>query len=345
MHRPIVSRRLRRAVVPIISAAVIVVTAAACWSAGVPVGPNGDPGPPPPVDGAPFRAFTADSFWNTPVPADAPSHPRAAKILDYLRTAPQAGDGCVRLAGAQDSSWGQPVYWARPTDPEYDVDVRTADDPPELNSMRIPAGAHAAENSDGSMTIFDLERGYTVAFTDAVYDADADAWTANGATVTYLDSNGLHARTGMASDQRNLGSHRGNNPAVMMVRLDEVAAGEVRHVLKVASGPELSTAHVFPMVGSDGDSTDPRAPAQGLRLRIRPSVELEGMQLGPEALVIASAMQRYGIYLGDSAGVTALKLEDTRVEGRGQLWSLPPTALCSLPLSTEIWDVLPAGYG
>jgi hypothetical protein len=127
------------------------------------------------------------------------------------------------------------------------------------------------------------------------------------------------------------------------VRYDEVTAGAIEHVLKIAAGPEVSTRAVFPLIRSDGD--DPASPVkQGLRLRIKPSVNLKSLQLHPQALVIARAIKRYGVYVGDSAGVTALKLEDTRVHGRGQLWTLPVDALSQLPFTPEIWQVLPDGY-
>jgi hypothetical protein len=321
---------------------VLLVTLAACTSAGAsrrkPEGPPAHLGPPA------YRAFTPDSWWNSPVPADAPSNPRADGILEYMSTAPESGGGCLRLAGTSGNNWGQPVYWAEPGDPEYDVAVQIADEPPELHHLRIPKGAQAAPNNDSSMTVFDRDRGYVVALTDAVYDDGSDTWQASGATVTYLDSNGLHARTGESTDPRNLGSHRGNNGAVMMVRVDEVAAGRIDHVLKVASGPEASRRFVFPMVGSDGHARDRNAPPEGLRFRIKPSVDLTALNLDWEALVIAQALQKYGMYIGDSAGVTALKLEDTRFEGKGQEWHLSPTALCALPFTPEFWDVLPEGY-
>ncbi len=339
------SRRRRRgansgACVLVLSLIVSGCTAEQQPSADIP----SDRNPAPHVDGAPFRAFTPDSWWNTPVPEDAPSHPREADILQYLRTAEEAGEGCVRLAGAQGSAWGQPVYWAQPSDPVYDVSLEMDDPPPEMQSLRIPDGASAAKNNDGSMTVFDVERGYVVALTDAAYDAGSDRWRASGATVTYLDSNGLDARTGQSTEERNRGSHRGNNGAVMMARLDEVEAGRIEHVLKVASGPDASNRAVFPMVGSDGDSDDPAAPPQGLRFRIKSSVDLESLGLPPQALVIARALQEYGFYIGDSGGVTALKLEDTRTQGRGELWDLPADALCELPLSPSFWDVLPEDY-
>jgi hypothetical protein len=291
-----------------------------------------------------FRAFSADSWWNTPVPADAPIHPRAADVLNYLATAREGGD-CLMLAGAGNSSWGQPVYWASPGDPEYYVRLTTSlTPPPELESLRLPRDARAAATSDAAMTVFDLERGYVVALSGAEFNDAQSTWAAAGATVTYLDSNGLDARTGRSDEPRNRGSHRGNNGAVMMVRFDEVRRGAIRHVLKVAAGPETSRLAVFPMVGSDGKSRHPDAPPQGLRFRIKPSVDLDTLGLDEEALVIARALQTYGFYIGDSGNNTALKLENTRAEGRGQLWKLPADALCSLPLSSDVWDVLPEGY-
>lgn len=336
-------RRRRRAAALIAAALTLCAVVSGCVAR-----PEPDSGrdwhPAPLVDGAPLRAFTPDSWWNTAVPADAPSNPKAADILRYMSTADESGGGCLRLAGAGGSSWGQPVYWAQPGDPEYDVELKNGRKQPELRTLRIPRGTQSAQNNDSSMTVFDVDRGYAVAFTDAEYDAKADTWSATGATVTYLNSNGLDVRTGEASDDRNVGTHRGNNPAVMMARLDEVTAGEIRHVLKVASGPAVSSRYVFPMVGSDGDSTDPAAPPQGLRFRIKPSVDLGALGLDRQALVIATALQRYGFYIGDSGGVTALKLEDTRLEGRGKLWTVSPQALCGLPLTPQFWDVLPEGY-
>lgn len=294
----------------------------------------------------PYRAFEARSWWNSPLPANAPSDPQAAQVLSYLRTAPDNAGGCLHLAGAERSPWGQPVYWARPGDTRYDVTGVSGGGPPELSDLRIPAGARPADNSDGSMSIFDLGAGYVTLLTDARYDASSDQWSASGATVTYLDSNGLDVRTGLSDNPHNTGTHRGNNGAVSVVRLDEVRAGAVDHVLKVSSGPELSGRWVFPMTGSDGDGppNDPDLPPEGLRLRIKPSVDLSQLGLKPEALVIAQALQDYGMYLGDSGGATALKLEDTMVEGRGQLWDVTTKSLCDLPFTPAYWDVLPEGY-
>ena len=300
-----------------------------------------------PVGGpeVPTRAFSDDSWWNTPLPDEAPLDPNAGEILDYLRTAPESGRGCLTLAGSGESPWGQPVYDATPQDPSYDI-VGLTQPLKELKSLRIPVGAQSALNSDQSMTVYDRQKGYVVALTGAEYHRERDAWSAVGATVTYLDSNGLHVGTGRSDDPRNRGSHRGNNGATMAVEIDEVQAGAVRHVLKAASGPEVADRFVFPMVGSDGDyeGADPGVPPQGLRLRIKSSIDLETLGLHPQALVIARALQTYGFYIGDSGGTTAIKLQATSAEGRGQHWSVPAEALCGLPFTSRYWDVIAEGY-
>ncbi len=295
---------------------------------------------------APPRAFTALSWWNAPLPDDPPLNPAGSRILEYLRTGPESGAGCLMLAGAGDSPWGQPVYQAGPGDKEYDVTGIQGHQPPELTTLRIPDDARPADNGDGSMTLYDEGRGYVVALTDAERDDFTGQWSASGATVTYLDSNGLHTRTDRSDDPRNRGTHRGNSGAVMAVTWGEVRAGSIDHVLKVASGPEVSRRHVFPMVGSDGDyaGDDPAVPPQGLRFRIKPSVDLSDLGLRPDALVVARALQRYGFYIGDSSGTTAVKLENTVAEGYGQLWRLPADALCDLPFTPDYWDVLAEGY-
>jgi hypothetical protein len=274
-----------------------------------------------------------------------PLAPAGGAILDYLRAGPESGPGCLTLAGAGDSRWGQPIYEAGPGDPSYEVEG-LAVPLPELRELRIPVGARSAENGDNSMVVYDRDKGYVVALTGADYHQGRDLWSAAGATVTYLDSNGLHVRTGRSDDPRNRGSHRGNNGATMAVDLDEVLAGSVDHVLKAAAGPEVADRYVFPMVGSDGDyhGSNPAVPPQGLRLRIKPSVDLEALDLGPEALVIARALQEYGFYIGDSGGVTAIKLENTVAEGRGRLWDVGAHALCGLPFTSDYWDVVAPGY-
>jgi hypothetical protein len=216
--------------------------------------------------------------------------------------------------------------------------------PRQFRDVRIPEGARPDPTGDAAMSVFDIERGLVYGLHKASYDAQHDAWSACGGTVYYLDSNGLAGALAGSDETRNRG-HRGVPPPTFAVRLDEVEWGSIEHVLKIAVNT-ASLDHVFPMVGSDGESTHPSAPPEGARLRIKPTIELETLGLSPPALVIARALQRYGAVIGDQSGSSlTLKLENTVAEGLGQLWRgvLSANSLSAIPL--DAYEVIRLGYG
>jgi hypothetical protein len=305
--------------------------------------PTAQPTVPPVVvqPSAPLRAFSSGSPWNRLLPASAPVHPDSSRILANIK-ANNVNNGCVMLSGTGTNTWGTPVYWASSGDPSYTVRRTRYDLPPEFASLRIPRGAKPMAAADGEMTIFDRERGYVAWLSRAVYDATNDQWSAGGGSIAYLSSNGVVGSLPGSDERRNTGSHRGLNGAIVAARYDEVQAGGIDHALRIGVRG-ASTGFVWPMTGSDGKSTDPYAPKQGSRLRIKPSIDLSRYRLAPDALVLARALQRYGAVVGDSTGAPVeLKLEDTVQQGRGQLWRLPQNALCAVPI--EAFEVLSESY-
>ena len=72
-------------------------------------------------------------------------------------------------------------------------------------------------------------------------------------------------------------------------------------------------------------------------------------RLSPTARIIARALKRYGAVVGDRSGVgnnVTIKLEDTAVEGKGNLWAnagLRFDSLRNIPLSAYRIDRLGAG--
>jgi hypothetical protein len=302
------------------------------------------PGASGPTGDAPYRAFSDASYWNTPLPADAPIDPRSEQIIEFLQS--NNRQNYIRLSGTDRSGrWGNPIYWSSRGDPRYRV-VNTCQyrQPREFRDVRIPAGAKPDPTSDAAMTVYDLRRGLVYGMHWTRYDAERDQWSACGGTVYYLDSNGLAGKLSQSDEIRNKG-HRGVPPSTYAVRLEEVQWGSIDHVLKVAVNP-ASTDHVFPMVGSDGASTHPSAPPEGARLRIKPTIELEALGLSPPALVVARALQRYGAVIGDqSGGSVNLKVENTVAEGLGYLWRgvLSSDSLSAIPL--DAYEVIRLGYG
>ncbi|MBW2533447.1 MAG: hypothetical protein JRI55_18290 [Deltaproteobacteria bacterium] len=98
------------------------------------------------------------------------------------------------------------------------------------------------------------------------------------------------------------------------IRMDEVAAGAINHRLECfwhATGrPNDSTPwYYWPLAGYESGKGG--IVPEGLVLRIKPSVNLDGRGLSTSELVIARAMQQYGCVIGDNDGGTknSLKLE------------------------------------
>lgn len=83
------------------------------------------------------------------------------------------------------------------------------------------------------------------------------------------------------------------------ITYDEVADGAIEHVIW-ASSPDIGPGRsLWPARASDGWSDDPDAAPMGAWLRLKSTADLSG--LGPQARVIAEALQRYGMVLTDSA--------------------------------------------
>jgi hypothetical protein len=121
------------------------------------------------------------------------------------------------------------------------------------------------------------------------------------------DSNGLDARNPRSNSSRNF-SGRGAIPDAMVIRDDELAwamahDGDLGHVLHVYWWEtDTSAGFVHPMVGDESGKHG--FGAEGMRIRIKPEVDLDARECSPAGLVVARTLQRYGGYLGDNAGGT-----------------------------------------
>jgi len=85
------------------------------------------------------------------------------------------------------------------------------------------------------------------------------------------------------------------NPAYS--RYEEVAAGEIDHAIRVTMS-RTRRGYILPATHFASNSTDPDLPPMGMRLRLRADADLRGIT--GQALVIARAMQRYGLIVADN---------------------------------------------
>jgi hypothetical protein len=266
----------------------------------------------------PYRGFTANSYWNTPLPRGAPIARNSGKIIAYLK---QTNDrNHVRLSGlSKTGAWGMPIYWGHRGDPLYDIASKCSwRQPPELNRVRIPIGARPDPTADAAMVVYNRRAGKVFHLWRASHSLRKPHWRACG-SVYYLRSNGLAGDVAGSNEPRNRG-HLGIPPTITAIRLAEVRARAIRHVLWMHVH-HVKCGYVWPMDGTQCSTTAANAPPDGTRIRIKPWVDLTTFHLSRAELTVARALKRYGAIIGDqSGGSVIIKAENTVAERRGFKW-------------------------
>lgn len=137
------------------------------------------------------------------------------------------------------------------------------------------------------------------------------------------------------------------------IRADEVAAQSIDHAmsLQIIRAKHWKTIS-WPAVRSDGWAEDEFAVAEGQRLRLDPSVNVDALKLHPVARAVAKAAQKYGFVVTDTAGAVAIVAENgdgvKAVTGKNPWDSLMKGTMQSATMKNFPWQklqVLPMDYG
>lgn len=270
------------------------------------------------------RVFSDDSIWNTPLPADVPlfdgtingKHYDSPAMVGELKKFGSPAYPKLSLT----ADWAMPFYESSASDTLYTITVGK-----RKVTVHIPKGATPQTGSDGALTVHDSALGITVGLWQAKFGGGK--WTANGLDVYYDASNGLEASAKGSNEPRNDG-HRGYPSALACFLRREIDAGSIDHVLKVGIDDTNGAMHYWPGVGHENRTG---VIPEGSRFRIKPSVDLSKKSLNTAALVIATALQTYGVIVGDT-GSSPCSLKG---ETNGN-WS--QVGLKSTSLSKLGWD-------
>ena len=303
----------------------------------------------------PLERFTATSYWKTP--SSAPADPRSGAMISWLSSVLKTDRKFVTIRASNlngSSAQGTAVYYASATDPQWKIchnpNYKSYFWTTDFDSVRIPSGAKAPTDNDADMMVYNEFQGKLFWFTNMQFLSGR--WCASQASVYFIGSNGLHGKLLQSDNVKNWGKH-GLAPVTQAVRWSEVASGLVPHVMDVYI-PSVSCNNQapngkdwFPLYQGTMCTTSATGsiPA-GAVLRIKPTVDLSQYPLSPVARVLAQALQTYGAVIGDRSGVgnnVTIKLEDTVVEGKGNLWlnaGVKFDALKVIPLSAYQIDTL-----
>jgi len=255
--------------------------------------PGGTPigtGQPPTVGGC--AVFPADNPWNQRVD-NLPLRVDSAAMIDRIQSV--GGDNLHPDFG-ENPNYGIPFVVVPANQARIPVEFTAYGDESDPGPYPIPLDApveggvaatgdrHVLAVQQGSCELFELYRAFPVSDGTSRWEADS------GARFD-LSSNALRPLGWTSADAAGLPVFAG------LVRHEEVAAGEIRHAIRVTFA-QTRRAYVLPATHWASGRTDVLLPPMGLRLRLSASYDVS--QLSGQARVIATAMQRYGLIVADN---------------------------------------------
>jgi hypothetical protein len=242
----------------------------------------GVPGVSPTLGGCPV--FPPDDPWNRDI-SGAPVHPDSAAIIANIQA---HGDTELRADFGSSADFGIPITVAPATQPAVPVSMTKYPDESDPGPFPIPANARIEGGGDDHVLV--VQSG-TCALIE-LYRArlEGGRWSAGCAARFDLRTNTARPQGWTSADQAGLPIAPG------LARYEEVSAGEIRHALRVTF-EHTRAGWVFPATHPGGES-DPRAPAMGMRLRLRADYDIRGLR--GQARVIATALKRYGMFVADT---------------------------------------------
>jgi hypothetical protein len=279
----------------------------------------------------PFLPYTADSFFRKPVPINAPLDAESSKGITFVKNHPEQKDAYPLINGLADNKWGTVYFEGKCTDPVWKLTGTIPSKVAFLGTEGFHAplalGSTLTGTNDSPFVVMDtcgvtsMPKGFSVWAANAVKGAGTTI-NVSAAGAFQHDSNGLDYRNPRSSSTKNMRS-RGAIPDAMVIRKDRLqwaianntGLGYALHLFWVETGTVDGFVH--PMVGAENDKLG--WGPEGIRIRIKPSVDLTKRGLSPGGLAVARTLQTHGAYLGDNSGSgSALKAE----QDHGQWGSL-----------------------
>ena len=153
----------------------------------------------------------------------------------------------------------------------------------------IPTGVHVEGGSDRHALLVD--RSSCRLYELFALRREGGRWHAGSGATWSLRSNRLRPAGWTSADAAGLPILPG------LARYDEVARGSIRHALRFTA-PRTRRAYVWPARHFASNSTDPRLPPMGLRLRLKASFDTRPFP--PQARIVLVALKRYGMLLADN---------------------------------------------
>ncbi|MEO5361005.1 MAG: hypothetical protein H7843_11260 [Nitrospirota bacterium] len=264
-----------------------------------------------------WRPFSDDSPWNRPIPADAKTHPNSEIIMKTI----VAEAKNIRLA----KQFAIPVWVVdSKTTPQTKVKSTKIFDTWDKNrtgisDVAIPVTREmwGEATDDGHICIVDPVAGRSWEMSVYKWRKDDDMPRSNTFNIWDLKGTGIGDPKG--SKRWFLIGGRGSGfPLIAgLIRPEEIKHGEIRHAMVFTfpknRKPDTGDAiFISPAVRSDGAVKGVEYPIEGMRFQLDPALtekDFDSWGLNNEGKIVARALQKYGMYLGDNGGAMAVQVQ------------------------------------
>ncbi len=262
------------------------------------------------------RFFSDSSFWNQPLPQNPAIDPRSNHWIELLKKEPT-----VDHFDFNNTAWTIPVYEVTDSTPKYTIKKIMLSDVEKKyrqtkrdyygfgagfgKDVPIPKAAEPDAKRDAHLAVVDwrkmlawdmwgtrkLPDGSWASFTGMKYKLDGDGTFRTEEYKGILEDESVHFH----------GPSRASGvPAIAgLIRYDEVKAGEIRHKLAFASRFAAYQEFVYPATWCDGFLKG--GIPEGAVLQLDPNLDLSQFDLLPGEVIVAKALQKYGMVLVDVA--------------------------------------------
>ena len=233
--------------------------------------------------------FPPDNSWNRSI-ATTPLHPDSAAIVARIQS---IGGDFLHPDFGENPDYGIPYVVVPENQPLVPITFTAYGDESDPGPYPIPPNApveggpaaggdrHVLVVRQGTCDLFELGRAFP----------SGTGWEATVGARFDLNSNALRPAGWTSADAAGLPILAG------LVRYEEVAAGEVKHAIRITVD-QTRRGYILPATHFASSRTDPLLPPMGMRLRLKATFDTS--QLTGQARVIAVAMQRYGVIVADN---------------------------------------------
>ncbi len=262
----------------------------------------------PPAE--PLRLFSAESIYNEELPASPPQATDSAQLVAAFQAQVSKYYGHVVI---NTTEWSTPVYVVPANQPTVAMlGVSSICPRPEgvfsgfqaqIEAVPIPSNASPAAGTDKEVVIWQPSTGHLWELWRVLQEGGR--WTAcwGGEIADAYTSDGIFPAPFGASAA-------GLSLLGGQIHLEDLERGSINHALEVLLPETLRTEFVWPAVRTDGNGKTANSIPEGTRFRLKASVNLSSLGLSKPALEIATAIQRYGLIVADTAGAVTLSAQD-----------------------------------